>query len=111
MSGSVALLRHVTLETIEAEVFASVDGQGTPSYDSPMDVEARVLRQDKFTATGDGSMLKTQLTLWIPASEATQPGEQDRITYEDEQFIVAIVKEVKDSTAAVTHRRLRCRRE
>ena len=96
---------------MELEVFDTIDGQGKPSYLTPVEVEGRVLRQDKFIVVGDGSKLKTELTIWVPGTETTLPSEKDRITYDSKTFIVAVIKEVKRGDATVVHRRVRCRRE
>lgn len=111
MTPSVTLSRHLKLETVEIEASASVDGQGKPTYLSPVDVLARVLRQDKAVIDRDGSQLRTVLALWIPADAALLPKENYRVTWEDEKFIVATIKDVKDRNAQLVHRRVRCRRE
>jgi hypothetical protein len=111
MTSSVVLGRLLTLETLPVEVFSSVDGQGKPTYDTPVDIEARVLRQDKFVTLANGSQLRTQLTVWVPPDAIVIPGERDRLEWDDELFIVVLFKEVKNRDAAVTHYRLRCRRE
>ena len=109
MSG-VALTRHATLEAVGVEVYASIDGQGKPSYATSVDVNMRVLRQTKVVIDTDGSKLRTDLTAWIPNTETVQPDERDRITYLSVTFIVVAVKEVKDLNNVVVHRRIRCRR-
>jgi hypothetical protein len=109
--SSVILDRHLTLETISVEQQSGVDGQGRPAYAAAVEIEARVLRQDKVVLMGDGTQQRTQLSVWVPADEDYLPVETDRITYSSEQFIVAEMKEVKDGKAQAVHRRLRCRQE
>ncbi|KKL19138.1 hypothetical protein LCGC14_2468520 [marine sediment metagenome] len=112
MSGSVSLGRHVTLETIGVEVFLNVDGiEGAPAYDTPVSVQARVLRQDKVLWLGDGSHTTTVLTVWFPQDTSPLPDHRARLEWEDEFFIIEQVKDVKDRNATLVHRRVRCRRE
>lgn len=109
---SVLLKRQLTLETVEIEKAGGVDGQGLPSYDSGVGVNARVVKQDKLTVKGDGSEIMTQLTVWVDPEENDDviPEEQDRVTHAGETYIVAEFKEVKMADASVGHVRARCRR-
>ncbi|KKL08631.1 hypothetical protein LCGC14_2573940 [marine sediment metagenome] len=109
--NSVTLSRHVALETVSVEAFLTVDGQGLPTYDSPVDVDARVLQQTKLVVAADGSRIKTALSLWVPSGAALMPDEQDRVTWSSKIYIVMDVKHVKDRDAQTIHRRVRCRRE
>lgn len=109
---SVILDRHVTLETVGVERFAGVDGQGLPTYDTSIDFDVRAVRQDKVVIAADGSKLRTELTLWVPFdADVAFPDERARVTFDSATFIVAEVKDVKDSNARIHHRRCRCRRE
>ncbi len=109
---SVILDRHLTLETVGIEAHTGVDAQGAPAYDTSVDYDVRVVRQDKVIITADGSKLRTQLTLWVPFDATVAfPDERDRVTLGGITFIVAEVKDVKDSNAVIHHRRCRCRRE
>ena len=109
--NSVTLSRHVALETVSVEAFLTVDGQGLPTYDSPVDVDARVLQQTKLVVAVDGSRTKTSLSLWVPNGAALMPDEQDRVVWSSRNYIVVDVKHVKDRDAQTIHRRVRCRRE
>jgi hypothetical protein len=111
MSGSVSLSRHITLETIEVEEFLSEDIEGAPTYDTPVSVEARVLRQDKVLWLGDGTHTTTVLTVWFPPDSSPLPDHRARLEWEDEFFIIIAVKDVKGMDATLAHRRVRCRRE
>lgn len=108
---SVLLARHLTLQSISVEVLDGVNGQGLPSYDSPVDIDARVLRQDKMSVAGTGSDVKTQLTVYVPNTESVIPNEQDRITFEGSTYIVVEHKEVRLFSGVVSHTRLQCRDE
>lgn len=110
MTG-VILDRHLKLETVQVEEFSAVDGQGKPSYTSPVDVEARVIRQDKLVVLADGSQITTQLTVWFPGGTTPLLDNRDRVTFSGELFIVMQTKDVKDRDAQLAHRRVRCRRE
>ena len=111
MAKSVTLARHLTLETMQVEEMTGLDGQGKPSYNTPVDVDARITREDKLSMRADGSYVKTNLTAWVPADAAIIPDEQYRVTYASIAFIVEMVKDVKNRNAELVHRRLRCRRE
>jgi len=104
---SVTLNRHVVLETVQVEVRTGVDGQGMPAYDSPVDIDVRLTRQDRVVMRPDGTYMQLELTVWVPADAAVLPNEHDRLTYGGEQFIVLQVKDVKDRAAQLVHRRLR----
>ena len=109
---SVILDRHLTLETVGIEAHTGVDAQGAPEYSTSVDYDVRVVRQDKVIIAVDGSKLRTELTLWIPFNaEVAFPDERARVTLSGDTFIVAGVKDVKDSKAVIHHRRCRCRRE
>jgi len=111
MTGSITLSRHLKLETVEVEAFTAVDAQGEPSYNTFVDVEVRVLRQDKTVVQADGSLLRTELTIWFPPDAALLASRNDRVTWESEKFIAEIVKDVKTRAAKLAHRRVQCRRE
>lgn len=110
MSG-VVLGRHLKLETIQVEVHTGVDEQGKPAYAAAVDVDVRIVRQHKMTVAADGSQVRTVLTIWIPSEATTFAGEQDRIQWDSEAFIVVAMKDVKDRNAQRVHRRVRCRQE
>ncbi len=110
MTRSVALSRMITLETFDVEVYNGVDQQGLPSYDTEVEVEGRVKREDKLVVDSDGSNIKAELTIWVPAREAVLPDQRDRVTYESKTYIVVQVKDVKGRDAQRIHRRVRCRR-
>lgn len=109
---SVILDRHLKLGTVGIEARTGVDGQGVPAYSTSVDFDVRAVRQTKEVVGPDGSSIRTQLTLWVPFdAEVAFPDESDRVTFDGTTFIVAEVKDVKDSSARLHHRRCRCRRE
>ena len=110
MTRSVVLSRMITMETFDLEVYNGVDHQGVPSYDTEVEVEGRVKREDKMIVDSDGSDIKTELTIWIPEREAVLPDQRDRVTYESKTYIVVQLKDVKGRDAQRIHRRVRCRR-
>ncbi len=111
MTRSVVLSRWVTLEAFTLEVYKGVDHQGAPSYDSEVEVDGRVKREDKMVVDSDGSNIKAELTIWVPEKEAVLPDQRDRVTYSSTTYIVVQVKDVKGRDAQRIHRRVRCRRE
>ena len=108
---SVTLGRHLTLETVQVETALGVDGQGARTYDTPVDVEVRAVRQARMLLQTDGSSIRTVLSLWVPPDAALLPDEQDRITYESKTYFAVEVKDVKGRDAQLVHRRVRCQRE
>ena len=104
---SVAMSRHLTLETVQVEQWLTVDGQGKPTYDTPVDIEARITRQDRVVLGAEGSYVQKELALWVPPDAAVLPNEHDRLTYGGEVFYVLQVKDIKDRNAQLVHRRLR----
>lgn len=111
MAGSIVLARHLKLETVQVEEPTGIDAQGKPTYDSPVDIEARLVREDKMTMKADGSYVQTNLTAWVPADETVLPDTRYRLTYSSETFIVEHKKDVKNRNAVLVHRRIRCRKE
>ncbi len=110
--SSVLLARHLTLETIELEPNANtIDGQGAPTYNTTVDVQARVLRKNKMLTSAEGSEVLTTLMVWVPGDALVLPSERDRLTWESETYIVVEAKDVKGRDSSLEHRRLRCRRE
>lgn len=111
--------RIMNLETISVEVFAEYDGEGAPSYSSPIEIQAHAKATDAFVTNPAGSTDQTgekvsaPLTLWVPPDAEVIPGEQDRITRGSEVFIgieLTSPRRLKSSTASFDHYRLRCRR-
>lgn len=116
--------RRLPLEIVQLERYDGMDGQGMPSYDTPVDVDANVVEYDAatpgttgraFVTTPDGSRIDTPLTLYMRGDAAVVPNEQDRITLADERtFIVAERKAVSGLRRRRTepdHFRLRLRKE
>lgn len=115
--------RRLPLETLELERYISMDGQGAPSYDTTVDIEANVVEYDAgatgkgaaFVTTRDGSQVHTPLTLYMRGDATVVPNEQDRITLADGRaFIVAEKKPVSGLRKRRTepdHYRLRLRTE
>lgn len=87
------------------------DRQGIPVYGDPVEIDARVVREDRETLSTEGDYIRTQLSLWILPDEQAVPREGDRVTYADEAFIGAESKEVKAVNGELAHTRTRCRRE
>jgi len=108
---TVTLSRRVQLETVEIEVYAGRDGQGMASYDSAVEIEARVVREDAVVMISGGTEVKTVLTLWVPGDQSPLPGDQDRITYESEAYVVVDRKEGKTLKGVIDHVRAQCREE
>ncbi len=108
---SFTLNRDLTLEVVAVETFASLDGQGLPTYNTSADINARAVRKNELVTLGDGSQINTVLSVWVPPDAAVLPVEQDRLTFESIKFIVVQLKNVKGRDAVLVHRRLRCRRE
>jgi hypothetical protein len=117
-------IRRLPKETLEYEPFAGLDGQGSPSYDTPISFEANVLEYDptgsgssrghQFVNKADGSLIRTPLTLYVAGDAASVPAEQDRITVDATNYIVmerAKVSGLRYSRNSPNHYRLRCRRE
>jgi hypothetical protein len=104
---SVVLNRHVTLETVQIEQRLGLDDQGKPTYDTPVDIDVRIIRQDRVVMRPDGTTMQLELTVWVPADAAVLPNEHDRLTYNNETFFVLQVKDVKDRASQLVHRRLR----
>jgi len=108
--------RIMDLETISVEVFDDYDGEGAPSYSSPIEIEAHAKATDAFVTNPEGSTdqkVKAPLTLWVPPDAEVIPGEQDRITRGLEVFIgieLTSPRRLKASTSSPDHYRLRCRR-
>lgn len=101
--------RHA-IDTVSLEVAGPPDGQGQPSYGSPVSVMARVVLEDETAVDPDGTEVKTQLTLWVPEGE-TWPEEGDRLTWQGESYIVVERKERSSLITGSDHVRVRAREE
>jgi len=111
MNESVLLARHLTLSDLTLEVLTGVDGQGAPTYDTPVAIQARAVRENKVVDGPDGTRIMTDLMLYVPGTEAVLPNSQDRVGLGTETFIVVVTKDINDSSATCVARRVRCRRE
>lgn len=101
--------RHAT-DTVTLEVAGALDGQGAPTYAAGVSVSARVVLSDERTVDADGTEVRTQLTLWIPAGE-TWPQDGDRITWDSRTYIVVERKERSSLVTGTDHVRVRAREE
>lgn len=110
---SVLLRRQLVLETVQLEVISGLDGQGMPSFDSPVDLEARVVREDAVVRTPAGQDIKTTTTAWFDGEQDPLPNVDDRVTTADGS--VGIVVERIDGKAlqrgTLDHVRIRLREE
>lgn len=109
---SVRLARGEGVEVISLEQMLTVSKQGKPSYDSPIDLDARVVREDALVKLGNGSEVRTTVTLWLEGSQTPLPRNQDRITTAD--GLVGIVVEVlqrKRLDGSLDHVRARLREQ
>ncbi len=109
-------------ETLELERFSGLNGQGLPSYDSPVDFEANVLEYDfagrsegrQHVIQSDGSVILTPLTLYVRGTADVVPNEQDRIIRDETEHIVReriAVQGLRRLADEPDHFRLRCSRE
>lgn len=79
--------RSLPKETWELERFAGLDGQGKPSYASPVDFDADVVEGDpaarrdgnQYLTDTSGSRILVRRTLYIEGDEPNIPDEQDRV--------------------------------
>lgn len=115
--------RRLPLETLELERFDSMDGQGAPSYDTAIDIEANVVEYDasatgkgaSFVTVPDGSQVHTPLTLYMRGDATVVPSEQDRITLSDGRAFIVVEKKpvsgLRKRRTEPDHYRLRLRVE
>lgn len=95
MSSTIlATTKALDKETLELEPFAGLDGQGLPSYSSPVEFDANVIERNmpspgrEFVVDTDGSRIDTPVTLYVEGDETNVPDEQDRVTIDSEPYIV-----------------------
>lgn len=103
---SVILSRHAELELVEVEQQAGVDGQGKPTYNSPVEIAARVKEQTRATVATDGSRIRADVVLWVPTGEPLLPEIDDRITWQGRALIVVDVKNSDAFDGTLIYRRL-----
>jgi hypothetical protein len=109
-------------ETLQWEPFDGYDGEGKPSYGSPLDFEANVLEYDPsgfsgrtFVTNADGSVTHVPLCLYIQGDEENVPNQEDRVTLGDDRTFIVVDKKIvhglRYTHAQPDHYRLRCRIE
>lgn len=103
--------RRLKLDEVEVEPWTGEDGQGLPSYDSAVDVEAWVRETDEVLFSADGSEVRMNLKAHLPADSAYIPAREDRWTYDARTFIVRDVKPVKAFNGVLQHTRIMLRDE
>lgn len=91
---------HSGLEDVVIERPAALDGQGLPSYDSPVVVKMFVLREQSVVRQANGDELQAIASLWCGADQPMLPQEQDRVTTAD--GLVGIVIARQDGKALQT---------
>jgi len=107
---SILVGRHATT-TVELEEWAGSDGQGKPTYDSPVEITVRIRYRASSIIDGDGTRVSTSVMAWVPADQTPMPEEDDRITWNDSTFIVVEVKDVLDLGGDLQFRKIKCREE
>lgn len=80
---SVALSRHVGLESLEVAPKAGIDGQGLVQYGSPYEVFGRVVREDEIIKTAAGTEVRAVASVWIGADQVQLPDHEDKVTLAD----------------------------
>jgi hypothetical protein len=115
--------QRLPLLTLQYEVQTGVDGQGKPSYDSAVDLDANVVEYDaaqfgrgeQYVIADDGSRVETPLTLYVRGDSSVVPATKARVTLaDDRRFIVMEVKPVAGLMRLHTepdHYRVRCKVE
>ena len=114
---SVLLARHGVPETVQVEVQSGIDGQGKPAYDTAVEIDAFVRREDKVVRTAiqlmrPGEEVQHMATVWIDAAETPKPSHGDRLTLADGLVgSVAERKDVKTLAGVLDHVRLKLREQ
>lgn len=84
-----------TLETVQLEVRGGVDGQGMPTYGSPIDILARVVIKEDVVRTPAGQSVRVIATVFVGGEQDPIPQFDDRIA--TAQSLVGIVIERSDA--------------
>lgn len=83
-----AVLTRAATETVQVEAVTGIDAQGLPAYDSPVAIQARVVRHDTVdpagTRLGNGDLVQGIATLWVDGAAASLVALHDRVTLADE---------------------------
>lgn len=108
---SILLDRVLSLETVGVEIFSSFDGQGSPSYASPQNIQARTKKESDVARAADGSDVLTTMTVWVPGGTTPVPTEQSRLTIDGQTFIVVNTEEIKRINDELVYTKLMCRDE
>lgn len=106
------LARDGGTEVVQVELRAGIDGQGKPGYDSPIDVDARVIIHSEVIRQPSGSEQRVIATVWIDGAQSTLPTMDDRIA--TAQGLVGIVVDRLDGrslSGVLDHVRLKIREE
>jgi hypothetical protein len=78
------ILRSSTrLQAISIQLFASLDGQGKPSYGSAATVYGRVIRKTEVVRLPSGEEVRLVAAAWIDGNAVRIPNVNDRITLAD----------------------------
>jgi hypothetical protein len=120
MTRILQVTRNLPREDLTYEPFLDNDGQGLPSYGTPVSFEANVLEYSpsfegaQFVTDRGGSKHRLAITLWIVGDAANVPQEEDRINRPslEQTFIATEVNVVQGlwyTTAEADHYEIRCR--
>jgi hypothetical protein len=114
---SVLLQRQASTEEVTLEVQVGIDGQGMPSYESPVTIDAHVVRlvedlRDIQTRSGLAT-LRSVATIYVDAHQEPVPAIDDRITTEDGLLtgVVIVREEVPSLSRGLDHVVLKIREE
>ena len=106
----------MVVDAVDVEVRTGQDGQGAPSYDTPVEIDARVVEEEDVARNADGVEVRTTLTVFVDPDQSVIPAEQDRLTWPAggaDTFIVVARSRPRRilGDGAVDHAMLKCREE
>ena len=114
MSRVMRTVRRVPKEVVSVEPFESISSRGVVTYGTAVDVSARVVRTDDYITASDGTKIRTPLVLYVVGDAEYLPREQDRVTVDEESFVVAerrAPRRLGRTRDQIGHVRLACRLE
>lgn len=105
------LQRRANLESVTFEEKTGSDGQGKPTYNSPVSVDARAKEGRELVRDFEGRYDEISLVLWVPGDETNVPNDGDRVTRSGSTFIVEERIEGLQLDGTIDHYKVLCRDE
>lgn len=84
--------RKLPTEVVELSHFLGVGQNGVVDYDTPVDMDAHVVKSTEMVTLPDGTQVRADVMLYVKGDSEVFPVEQDRINLADESTDFVVIR-------------------